>query len=413
MVDFYHILKIGIVLVLFYFIKKMDIPDSYKFLLTVVPSLLLLSTNYVIRAIQFSGKNKPLMLKRKDMVSDKPIIDEYFFESFTTNHKNQNNFQVSGGGGADATLFEQEKPFWIQQSHNETSNYFDISNPHNFIAIDHLPPLGANYTLEFWLRLTYLSNNAIVSFYAGENRLFDITYDDKYLHFSSGGGGGTTKVPLPSPAQKWFHLVVMRGQADTIGTNRGLVYINGLLQSYLPKLPNLQDMTKAFLFKYSRATPPQRYNKKYHDLANAALVRFYSRSLTLDEIQNNFLKDAYTYDLQEENMTASRTYVQGTHLVLYIDARPAKATVASKADKDTHEVIFKNKKNNSYNKNSIVLKDIPLEQNWLNNFDFSSPNKTNGKKNKKNKKNKMLFQYTTTSITSKSANNNKTSKPIF
>lgn len=410
MVDFYHILKVGIVLVLFYFIRKMDIPDSYKFLLTVVPSLLLLSTNYVIQAIQFSGKNKPLMLKRKDMVSDKPIIDEYFFESFTTTaskNQNQNNFVVQGG--ADATLFEQEKPFWIQQSHNNTSNYFDISNPHNFIAIDHLPsPLGANYTLEFWLRLTYLSNNAIVSFYAGENRLFDLTYDDKYLHFSSGGASGTTKVPLPSPAQKWFHLVVMRGQADTIGTNRGgLVYINGLLQSYLPKLPNLQDMTKAFLFKYSRATPPQRYNKKYHDLANAALVRFYSRSLTLDEIQNNFLKDAYTFDLQEENMTASRTYVQGTHLVLHIDARPATETdEAAAADKDTHEVIFKNKKNNK--NNSIVLKDNPLEQNWLNNLNFSSPAP---KQNKK--KNKMLFQYTTTSITSKSANNNKTSKPIF
>ena len=415
MVDFYHILKIGIVLVLFYFIRKMDIPDSYKFLLTVVPSLLLLSTNYVIQAIQFSGKNKPLMLKRKDMVSDKPIIDEYFFESFTTTtaskNQNQNNFVVTGEG-ADATLFEQEKPFWIQQSHNDTSNYFDISNPLNFIAIDHLPPLGANYTLEFWLRLTYLSNNAIVSFYAGENRLFDVTYDDKYLHFSSGGSSGTTtKVPLPSPAQKWFHLVVMRGQADTIGTNRGgLIYINGLLQSYLPKLPNLQDMTKAFLFKYSsRPTPPRRYNKKYHDLANAAIVRFYSRSLTLDEIQNNFLKDAYTFDLQEENMTASRTYVQGTHLVLYIDARPAR-TEPTNTDKETHEVIFQNKK---INKNSIVLKDIPLEQNWLNNFDFSSPAPKQNNNKKKKKKNKMLFQYTTTSITNKSANNNKTSKPIF
>ena len=404
MVDFYHILKIGIVLVLFFFIKKMDIPDSYKFLLTVVPSLLLLSTNYVSRTIQFSGKNKPLMLKRKDMVSDKPIIDEYFFESFVTTNTNQNNFLVETRGGGDATLFEQEKPFWIQQSHNETSNYFDISNPHNFIAVDHLPPLGANYTLEFWLRLTHLSNNAIVSFYAGENRLFDITYDNKYLHFAS----ATTKVPLPSPAQKWFHLVVMRGQADALGTNRGLLYINGLLQSYLPNLPNLQDMTKAFLFKYSLTKPPLRYNKKYHDLANAALVRFYSRSLTLDEIQNNFLKDAYTFDLQEENMTASRTHVQGNHLVLYLDARPARAAAEeAKADKDTHEVIFNNKKKNS--KNSIVLKDIPLQQNWLNNFDFSA-NKTNNKiKQNKNKTKKMRFQYTTTSTTSK----NKTSKPIF
>jgi hypothetical protein len=399
MVDFYNILKIGIVLVLFYFIKQMDIPDSYKYLLTIVPTLLLLGTNYVVRAVQFSGKNKPLMLKRKDTVSDKPIIDEYFFESFNSQN---NNFLVETQAGGNATLFEQEKPFWIQPSH-----YFDISNPLNYIALDHLPPLGANYTLEFWLRLTYLSNNAVAAFYAGDDhRLLDISYDEKYLHVHN------TKIPLPA-AQKWHHLVVMRGQADTLGgTNRrGLLYVNGLFQTYVPNLPNLQDMTKAFLFKYSRRSPPLRYNKKYHDLANAALVRFYSRSLTLDEIQNNFLKDAYTYGLQEENMTTTRTHVQGSHLVLYLDAHSARTPTAT-GDDDTREVIFKNKK-----MNSVVLQDIPLQHNWLDNFDFSSSDKKNDKNKNKNKKTKkMLFQYTTTTTkttSNKNKNKNQTGKPIF
>jgi hypothetical protein len=406
MFDFYNVLKIAIVLVLFYFIKQMDIPDSYKFLLTVVPSLLLLSTNYVIRAIQFSGKNKPLMLKRKDTASDKPIIDEYFFESFVGNN-NTNFFVETHPDSASATLFEQEKPFWVQNNNN--NNYFDISNPHNFIALDHLP-MGANYTLEFWLRLHYVSNNAVAAFYAGDNLLFDISYDEKHLQLHN------TKIPLPGGGA-WFHLVLMRGQADTLGTNRGLLYINGLFHSYVPNLPNLQDMTKTFLFKYSLPTPPLRYNKKYHDVANAALVRFYSRSLTLDEIQNNFLKDAYTYDLQEENMTASRTHVQGNHLLLYLDARPPRARARkSSGSGGAHEVIYKTKNNNK--NNSIVLQDIPLQHNWLSNFNANNnnTNNTNNKNNKNNKKRpKMLFQYTTktTTTTTNNKNKNQTGKPIF
>ena len=51
------IIKIVVMLISFYYIRTLNIPDSYKFLLTVIPSLLLLSTNYVIKSIQYAGKN--------------------------------------------------------------------------------------------------------------------------------------------------------------------------------------------------------------------------------------------------------------------------------------------------------------------------------------------------------------------
>lgn len=115
----------------------------------------------------------------------------------------------------------------------------------------------------------------------------------------------------------------MRGKPDMLGGNRGLLYINGIFHSYIDYLPNLDQMNAAFLFK--NTSPGNEYNKKYHDLSNCSLVRFYDRSLTIDEIQNNYLKDANYFGLQEEDMSSTRTYVNGSSMVFYLEARVPKS----------------------------------------------------------------------------------------
>jgi hypothetical protein len=283
-------------MVAFYFIKKLDIPESYKFLLTVIPSLLLLSTSYVIRSIQYSGKNKPITVKRNNDSSDKPLIDEYFFENFAIEIQKDSN----------AILYENEKPFWIQ-----SGGYLDISNPNNFIKLDNIK-MDTNYTLEFWLRLKNVCNNNIVTFNIGDNVLLNVEYDDEYVYINK-----SNKIKITP--NKWLHLVIMRGKSDNIGTSKGFVYLNGIFVGYVDNLPNLQEIDNTFLFKHSNS--PNEYNKNYHDLSNCSLVRFYDRSLTIDELQNNYLKDAYYFGIQEEDNGSNRTYVTGSSLIFYLECR--------------------------------------------------------------------------------------------
>lgn len=292
--------KIAIMAISFFWIKNLDIPDSYKFLLTAIPSLLLISSRYIINSVQYSGKNKPITVRRDDNRSDVALVDEFFFE----------NFSLEIQKDANATLYENEKPFWI-----ENAGFLDISNPNNYIKLDDVH-LSSNYTLEFWLRLKYLGNNNIISFYSGEQPIFDVSYDERFIYINQ-----NTKIPYV-PGQ-WFHFVVMRGKPDMLGGNRGLLYINGIFHSYIDYLPNLDQMNAAFLFK--NTSPGNEYNKKYHDLSNCSLVRFYDRSLTIDEIQNNYLKDANYFGLQEEDMSSSRTYVNGSSMVFYLEARVPKS----------------------------------------------------------------------------------------
>jgi hypothetical protein len=115
----------------------------------------------------------------------------------------------------------------------------------------------------------------------------------------------------------------MRGKPDMLGGNKGLLYINGIFHSYIDYLPNLDQMNAAFLFK--NTSPGNEYNKNYHDLSNCSMVRFYDRSLTIDEIQNNYLKDANYFGLQEEDMSSTRTYVNGSSMVFYLEARVPKS----------------------------------------------------------------------------------------
>ncbi len=292
-------LKIAIMAISFYWIKNLNIPDSYKFLLTVIPSLLLISSRYVINSVQYAGKNKPITVRRDDNRSDVALVDEFFFE----------NFSLEIQKDANATLYENEKPFWI-----ENAGFLDISNPNNYIKLDDVH-LTSNYTLEFWLRLKYLGNNNIISFYSGEQPIFDVSYDERFIYINQ-----NTKIPYV-PGQ-WFHFVIMRGKPDMLGGNRGLLYINGIFHSYVEYLPNLDQMNAAFLFK--NTSPGNEYNKNYHDLSNCSLVRFYDRSLTIDEIQNNYLKDANYFGLQEEDMSSTRTYVNGSSMVFYLEARVPK-----------------------------------------------------------------------------------------
>ena len=307
------IIKIVVMLISFYYIRTLNIPDSYKFLLTVIPSLLLLSTNYVIKSIQYAGKNKPITVKHSDDMSDKPLLDEYFFE----------NFSIELQKEANAILYEYEKPFWIQ-----SGGYLDISNPNNFIKVDNLR-LSSNYTLEFWLRLKYLSNNNIASFYNNDELIFQIMYDEQFIYVNQ-----STKIPIN--LDQWAHIVIMRGKSDMLGTSKGYIYVNGIFIGYINDLPNLHDMNKSFLFKNSN--PPNDYNKKYHDLSNCSVVRFYDRSLTIDEIQNNYLKDAFYFGLLEDKTDSTRLFVKGSSLVFYLESR-----VPTEPIPDIKPVIIKEK----------------------------------------------------------------------
>jgi hypothetical protein len=160
--------------------------------------------------------------------------------------------------------------------------------------------------------LKYVSNNNIAKFYKDDILIFEIIYDEKFIYVNQ-----STKIPITN--DKWAHIVIMRGKTDTIGSDRGSIYINGIFFAYIDILPNLQSMNNAYLFKNSNA--PNEYNKNYHDLSNCSLVRMYDRSLTVDEIQNNYLKDAAHFGLLDEQTEAYRTYVNDKSLIFYLECR--------------------------------------------------------------------------------------------
>ena len=212
-------IKILIIMCIFFYIKSLNIPDNYKFILTIVPSLLILTTNKVIDHFKYKEGNKPIVVRKDDNISDKYLSDEYFTEDFTIETQPTSN----------AMIYEIEKPFWIQKG-----GYLDISNPNNFIKIDNLK-LNTNYTIELWLRLKYLSNNNIVLFNNNNKKIFEVKYDDKFIVINN-------KNKLPYKENEWFHLVIMRGKIDTIGSNTGSMYINGIFNGYLENLPDLSNM---------------------------------------------------------------------------------------------------------------------------------------------------------------------------
>ena len=288
-------IKIFIVMSLFFYIRKLNIPDNYKFLLTIVPSLLILTTTKVFNHFKYKKGNKPIIVRKDDNISDVFVSDEFFQEDFTIETQPTSN----------AMIYEVEKPYWIQNG-----GYLDISNPNNFIKIDNLK-LNNNYTIEFWLRLQYLSNNNIVLFNKNNKKILEIKYDDKFIIIAN-------KNKIPYKENQWFHLVIMRGKIDTVGSNTGSMYINGIFNGYLENLPELSSMNESYLFKYEGDY--RDYNKKYHDLSNCSIVRIYDRSLTLDEIQNNYLKDANYFGLENEDING-RTFVQDKNLVFYLEAR--------------------------------------------------------------------------------------------
>jgi hypothetical protein len=99
------------------------------------------------------------------------------------------------------------------------------------------------------------------------------------------------------------------------------MYINGIFNGYIEDLPDLSEVSNGYLFKYSNSISELlEYNKNYNDLCNCSIVRIYNRSLTLDELQNNYLKEASYYELEEVG-NYERTCVQDESLVFYLDSR--------------------------------------------------------------------------------------------
>jgi hypothetical protein len=288
-------LRVFVIVSIFFFIRRLDIADKYKFLLILIPSLLILSTQKVFDHFTYKDKQKPIIVRKDDTISDVYQPDEFFFENFTMETTLKSN----------AMIYEVEKPFWIPEG-----GYLDISNPNNYVKIDNLK-LYTNYTMEFWIRLKYLSNNNIVYFLKDNRKIFVVNYDDKFIIINN-------KNKIPYKEEDWVHLVIMRGSMDTIGTSRGSIYMNGIFMGYIEDMPELSKMTESYLFRNNGQF--LEYNKKYTDLSNCALVRIYDRSLTLDEIQNNYLKDASYFGV-EDNDSTGKTYVQDKSLVFYLEGR--------------------------------------------------------------------------------------------
>jgi hypothetical protein len=288
-------LRILAVMSIFFYVRRLDIPDKYKFLLTIVPALLILTTRQVYDHFAYKDKPKPIVLRKDDNISDKFLTDDHFFENFTMETNLKSN----------AMIYEIEKPFWIPEG-----GYLDISNPNNYIKVDNLK-LFSNYTIECWLRLKYLSNNNIIYFLKDNRKIFVANYDDKFIIINN-------KNKFPYQEGEWIHVVIMRGTMDTIGTQRGSIYMNGIFTGYVEDMPELSKMTESFLFRNNGQF--LEYNKKYTDLSNCALVRIYDRSLTVDEIQNNYLKDASYFGIESEDSTG-KVYVQDKSLVFYLEAR--------------------------------------------------------------------------------------------
>ncbi len=353
-------IKILIIMSLFFYIKSLNIPDNYKVILTVVPSLLLLTTNKVIDHFKYKEGNKPIVVRKDDNISDKYMSEEFLFDGIEP-------FTIETQPTSNAMIYEVEKPFWIKDG-----GYLDISNPSNFVKIDNLK-LHLNYTMEFWLRLKNISNNNILYFTNNNKKILEIKYDDKFIIIND-------KNKIPYRENEWFHLVIMRGKIDTIGSNRGSMYINGIFNGYIENLPDLSNVNQSFLFKYNGNYID--FNKNYHDLSNCSIVRIYDRALTLDELQNNYLKDANFFGLENEDVTG-RTYVQDKSLVFYLESR-----TNSQFNQSTIQSINKHKFVNNNKKAKIqIIKEEPIA-----NVLFIDPvNISNEPKKDTIKKNKLFM----------------------
>lgn len=333
-------LKVLIVISIVFYIKKLNIPDNYKILIMILPTIIVLSFNNISNYYKYKGGNKPIILRRNDEESDKYLPDEFFIENFRNmnidvnpNNFNENiNISLLRNQGIDtklkvnledlfivsnsAQIHEIESPFWISKG------YLDISNPNNFIHLNNLD-LGSNYTIELWLRLKYVSNNNILTILNKNKILLEITYDSNFIYINK-----SNKIPMKDK-NNWFQLVIMRGKYDTIGSNRGLIYINGIFNGYADNLPSLSNATNIFLFKFNGE--PLDYNKNYNDLSNCSIIRIYNRSLSLDEIQNNYLKESYYYDLElSSDNDTDRTYVRDNALMFYLDTRNKEELIPEK-----------------------------------------------------------------------------------
>ncbi len=330
-------LKILVIVSLFFFIRRLNISENYKFLLMIVPTLLILTTRQVFDHFTYKDRPKPIVVRKDDTMTDKYMPEEFFYEPFTIETLPTNN----------AMIYELEKPYWIQKG-----GFLDISNPNNFVKIDNLK-LNTNYTIEFWFRLKQVSNNNILLFKNGSKKLLEMNYDDKFIVINE-------KNKIPYKENEWMHLVIMRGSLDTIGNSKGSMYVNGIFHGYLENLPDLYSLKEAYLFKFTGEMID--YNKNYNDLSNCSVVRIYDRSLTLDEIQNNYLKDASYYALENEDSTG-RIFVQDKSLVFYLEARTDSIPVEEHIIKNEKPKQFavKNKPRKLY-ADPKKMNDIPIEK---------------------------------------------------
>jgi hypothetical protein len=252
-ITFETFLKYAVVIVFIYLVRRSNLPDNYKFLLTVLPSLLLVVTNSFIMKFKHGGV-APIYVNRRDDISDNEA-DDFYTENFRASMAENfrasmaENFQdaveeVRNGKTVQAVFVENGSSLWIPRGNSSNAiGYLNIANPDNYIKLYNLM-LKSNYTLEFWLKLKKIGNSnptifSVISHQDAE--ILNIHYDWRDGNQEADGLDlyiNDSKIPVEKDT--WFNLTIVRGKPDTIGVKRGSVYINGIFNTYIDTLPDFE-----------------------------------------------------------------------------------------------------------------------------------------------------------------------------
>ncbi len=214
----------------------------------------------------------------------------------------------------NAIMFPNNKHWYNDES---IGGYIDIANmnKNEFVMGDPrcLKVTDDNYTIEFWLKLKNFGNSYIFSVLDGTQRVreneagveeevpyFSIRYNDKHVYVD----GDINESKCEYTEGEWAQFVFVRGKVDTIGNDMGSIYRNGIFITNSFKMKKLDPVIEGglILFQNPITLDQSEYNfsnPMYTDECNFGIMRIYDRSLSLDEIQKNYLSNAHRYGLEQ------------------------------------------------------------------------------------------------------------------
>lgn len=378
------ILKYAVVIVFIYFVRRSKLPDSYKFLLTIIPSLLLVLTNNYLMKMKHGGV-APIYVSKDPEVSDVAQTVDFYVEGFESNEAVEIKNRT-----VQAVFVENGSSLWIPRGNSSNAlGYLNIANPDNYIKLYNLV-LKSSYTLEFWLKLKKIGNSNPTIFSAISHQdaeILNIHYDWRDGNQEADGLDlyvNDTKIPVEKDA--WFNLTIVRGKPDTIGVKRGSVYINGIFNTFIDTLPDFEaiPIKDSYLFRTNNPENIVRkeFNDKYTDISNCSIIRFYNRSLGMEDVQNNYLQNNAFFnnvmdkpDLDAIERTKMAELLSDPTIVFYLDCRMSKEMRQLKRQGANVVVgitrgTYKPEGDVQNNKNSAApRKNEPIKRSWL---DFGS-----------------------------------------